>query len=153
MRRRGCELEGNCAWQLKTSRVFYDARNGARRVRVRLTNIAVADETDVDCHSPLISGMGYAIQKTVMKCKISFIHATHWRRYEPMRATLSDLTPDFVLPLCPPHEDFLHAIEANTAPICDGLEGRRSLALVEAIYRLCAFSSNQAPRMRLDGFR
>ncbi len=32
-------------------------------------------------------------------------------------------------------EDFLQAIERDTAPICDGREGRRSIALVEAIYR------------------
>jgi UDP-N-acetyl-2-amino-2-deoxyglucuronate dehydrogenase len=32
-------------------------------------------------------------------------------------------------------EDFLQAIERDTAPICDGREGRRSMALVEAIYR------------------
>lgn len=32
-------------------------------------------------------------------------------------------------------EDFLCAIRKNTKPACDGLEGRRSLALVEAIYR------------------
>lgn len=31
-------------------------------------------------------------------------------------------------------EDFLCAIERNTTPACDGREGRRSLALVEAIY-------------------
>jgi predicted dehydrogenase len=31
-------------------------------------------------------------------------------------------------------EDFLQAITNNTQPICDGREGRRSLALVEAIY-------------------
>lgn len=32
-------------------------------------------------------------------------------------------------------EDFLAAIQQNRAPACDGLEGRRSLALVESIYR------------------
>ena len=32
-------------------------------------------------------------------------------------------------------EDFLGAIQKNTKPVCDGREGRRSLALVEAIYR------------------
>lgn len=32
-------------------------------------------------------------------------------------------------------EDFLWAIEKDTTPGCDGREGRRSLALVEAIYR------------------
>jgi UDP-N-acetyl-2-amino-2-deoxyglucuronate dehydrogenase len=31
-------------------------------------------------------------------------------------------------------EDFLHAIATNTEPICNGREGRRSLALVESIY-------------------
>jgi UDP-N-acetyl-2-amino-2-deoxyglucuronate dehydrogenase len=34
-------------------------------------------------------------------------------------------------------EDFLNAIHANTTPRCDGREGRRSLALVEAIYTAC----------------
>ena len=32
-------------------------------------------------------------------------------------------------------EDFLAAIRQNRAPACDGLEGRRSLALIETIYR------------------
>jgi predicted dehydrogenase len=32
-------------------------------------------------------------------------------------------------------EDFLTAIQQNRAPLCDGHEGRRSIALVEAIYR------------------
>jgi UDP-N-acetyl-2-amino-2-deoxyglucuronate dehydrogenase len=34
-------------------------------------------------------------------------------------------------------EDFLHAIQINATPRCDGREGRRSLALVEAIYAAC----------------
>jgi UDP-N-acetyl-2-amino-2-deoxyglucuronate dehydrogenase len=38
-------------------------------------------------------------------------------------------------------EDFLHAIANNTQPICNGREGRRSLALVESIYN-SARSSN-----------
>ncbi len=32
-------------------------------------------------------------------------------------------------------EDFLRAIQVNSVPACDGVGGRRSLALVEAIYR------------------
>ena len=32
-------------------------------------------------------------------------------------------------------EDFVRAIEQDKVPICDGREGRRSIALVEAIYR------------------
>jgi UDP-N-acetyl-2-amino-2-deoxyglucuronate dehydrogenase len=39
-------------------------------------------------------------------------------------------------------EDFLHAIANNTQPICNGREGRRSLALVESIY-----SSARAPML------
>jgi UDP-N-acetyl-2-amino-2-deoxyglucuronate dehydrogenase len=35
-------------------------------------------------------------------------------------------------------EDFLHAIESNTLPVCDGAEGRRSIALVERLYRPAA---------------
>jgi UDP-N-acetyl-2-amino-2-deoxyglucuronate dehydrogenase len=34
-------------------------------------------------------------------------------------------------------EDFLQSIQSNTVPGCDGREGRRSLALVEAIYAAC----------------
>jgi UDP-N-acetyl-2-amino-2-deoxyglucuronate dehydrogenase len=34
-------------------------------------------------------------------------------------------------------EDFLRAIQTNTKPRCDGQEGRRSLALVQAIYEAC----------------
>jgi len=34
-------------------------------------------------------------------------------------------------------EDFIQAIEENTTPRCSGVEGRRSLALVEAIYAAC----------------
>jgi len=32
-------------------------------------------------------------------------------------------------------ENFIDAIKNNRSPICNGREGRRSLALVEAIYR------------------
>jgi UDP-N-acetyl-2-amino-2-deoxyglucuronate dehydrogenase len=32
-------------------------------------------------------------------------------------------------------EDFIHAIKSNSTPACDGSEGRRSIALIEAIYR------------------
>jgi UDP-N-acetyl-2-amino-2-deoxyglucuronate dehydrogenase len=34
--------------------------------------------------------------------------------------------------------DFVHAIETGAAPRCSGTEGRRSIALVEAIYAACA---------------
>lgn len=34
-------------------------------------------------------------------------------------------------------EDFIHAIKADQSPRCSGVEGRRSLVLVEAIYAAC----------------
>jgi len=39
-------------------------------------------------------------------------------------------------------EDFIRAIEQNGKPVCDGTEGRRSLALIE---RICASSANSRP--------
>jgi UDP-N-acetyl-2-amino-2-deoxyglucuronate dehydrogenase len=41
-------------------------------------------------------------------------------------------------------EDFLQAIEHNTSPICDGRDGRRSIALVEAIYRAARNSVSES---------
>jgi UDP-N-acetyl-2-amino-2-deoxyglucuronate dehydrogenase len=41
-------------------------------------------------------------------------------------------------------EDFLEAIEQNRAPACDGHEGRRSLALIESIYRAAKTSGRVA---------
>jgi predicted dehydrogenase len=32
-------------------------------------------------------------------------------------------------------EDFIQAVAARTAPICGGSDGRRSVALIEAIYQ------------------
>lgn len=37
-------------------------------------------------------------------------------------------------------EDFLQAIKSNAVPACDGSQGRRSIALIEAIYRAAAKS-------------
>jgi UDP-N-acetyl-2-amino-2-deoxyglucuronate dehydrogenase len=39
-------------------------------------------------------------------------------------------------------EDFIHAIEGDTKPVCDGRDGRRSIALVEAIYRFARNAGN-----------
>lgn len=43
-------------------------------------------------------------------------------------------------------EDFISAIETNGAPLCDGVEGRRSLALVEAIYESAGFTRKKMQR-------
>jgi UDP-N-acetyl-2-amino-2-deoxyglucuronate dehydrogenase len=41
-------------------------------------------------------------------------------------------------------QDFLHAIEHDTTPLCDGMEGRRSVALVEQIYRAARLPSSNS---------
>jgi UDP-N-acetyl-2-amino-2-deoxyglucuronate dehydrogenase len=41
-------------------------------------------------------------------------------------------------------EDFLRAVEQNGTPLCDGREGRRSVALVEAVYRAAQDSARTA---------
>ena len=41
-------------------------------------------------------------------------------------------------------EDFISAIQQNRSPACDGMEGRRSIALVEAIYRAARHPSKSA---------
>ena len=46
-------------------------------------------------------------------------------------------------------EDFIHAIKSDTKPICDGYDGRRSIALVEAIYS--AARASNGPARGLDG--
>jgi UDP-N-acetyl-2-amino-2-deoxyglucuronate dehydrogenase len=43
-------------------------------------------------------------------------------------------------------EDFLHAIQQNTTPVCDGREGRRSIAVVEAIYRAARSTGSSASK-------
>jgi predicted dehydrogenase len=49
-------------------------------------------------------------------------------------------------------EDFLQAIRENRAPVCDGYEGRRSVALVERIYRVAARSDpDPSPSTVPDG--
>ncbi len=53
--------------------------------------------------------------------------------------------------------DFIRAIETGTKPRCEGVEGRRSLAVVEAIYRACetgecvTVASSTAPREGITG--
>jgi predicted dehydrogenase len=42
-------------------------------------------------------------------------------------------------------EDFIDAVRGNRAPACDGREGRRSVALVEAIYRSARSGGSERP--------
>ena len=60
---------------------------------------------------------------------------------EPARAALvADATPHRrVL------EDFVDAVKTNRRPACDGVEGRRSVALIEAIYRSARSGGSETP--------
>jgi len=60
---------------------------------------------------------------------------------EPARpALVADATPHRrVL------EDFVDAVKANRRPACDGAEGRRSVALIEAIYRSAQSGGSETP--------
>jgi predicted dehydrogenase len=42
-------------------------------------------------------------------------------------------------------EDFLAAIETDGTPACDAREGRRSVALIEAIYRSARSGGSETP--------
>ncbi len=45
-------------------------------------------------------------------------------------------------------EDFIQAIQKNLTPRCSGIEGRRSLALVEALYKACETGARVELRKR-----
>jgi len=60
---------------------------------------------------------------------------------DPARpAVVTDATPHQRV-----FEDFIAAVQAGRAPMCDAREGRRSVALIEAIYRSTASGGFEAP--------
>jgi len=58
----------------------------------------------------------------------------------PRPAAVADATPHRRV-----FEDFIDAIRANRPPACDGREGRRSVALIEAIYRSAHTGGSERP--------
>jgi predicted dehydrogenase len=61
--------------------------------------------------------------------------------HEPVRgAVVADATPHGRI-----IEDFIDAIKTDRRPACDGLEGRRSVALIEAVYRSAASGGSEKP--------
>jgi predicted dehydrogenase len=58
----------------------------------------------------------------------------------PRPATVADATPHQRV-----FEDFIDAIGSGRAPICDGLDGRRSVAVIEAIYRSALSGGSETP--------
>jgi UDP-N-acetyl-2-amino-2-deoxyglucuronate dehydrogenase len=58
----------------------------------------------------------------------------------PRPAAVADATPHRRV-----FEDFIDAIRANRPPACDGREGRRSVAVIEAIYRSAQSGGSETP--------
>src|SRR6267142_40556 len=60
----------------------------------------------------------------------SVVESPHDQNQSASSATVSDFRGHQTI-----LEDFLHSIQHHHSPLCDGLEARRSLALIETIYR------------------
>ena len=58
----------------------------------------------------------------------------------PRPAAVADATPHRRV-----FEDFIDAVRANRPPACDGREGRRSVAVIEAIYRSAHSGGSERP--------
>jgi UDP-N-acetyl-2-amino-2-deoxyglucuronate dehydrogenase len=58
----------------------------------------------------------------------------------PRPATVADATPHRRV-----FEDFIGAVKSGRAPACDGAEGRRSVAVIEAIYRSAKSGGSETP--------
>jgi predicted dehydrogenase len=115
--------------------LFGDATRVMGRTATRLHTIEVEDTAAAliefsngafgTLHATTAAAPGYPRRLTVTGTKGSVVHE------EPARpAAVADATPhQRVL------EDFIRAIETDGRPACDAREGRRSVAVVEAIYR------------------
>ncbi len=125
--------------------LFGDAARVMGRTATRLHPIEVEDTATAliefkngafgSLHATTAAFPGFPRRLTVTGTKGSVEHE------EPARAAaVADATPhQRVL------DDFIRAVETNSAPACDAREGRRSVALVEAIYR--SASSGQMVRV------
>src|SRR5262245_26352991 len=86
-------------------------------------------------HATTAASPGYPRALSVTGTKGSVEHS------EPARGALvADATPHRRI-----IEDFIDAIRTNRRPACDGAEGRRSVAVIEAIYRSATSGGSETP--------
>jgi UDP-N-acetyl-2-amino-2-deoxyglucuronate dehydrogenase len=118
--------------------LFGDATRVAGRTATRLHAIDVEDTAAAliefangafgTLHATTAAEPGFPRRITITGTKGSVEHE------EPARpAAVADATPHQRV-----IEDFIRAIETDGTPACDAREGRRSVALIEAIYRSAA---------------
>jgi predicted dehydrogenase len=115
--------------------LFGDVTRVMGRTSTRLHKIDVEDTATAliefangavgTLHATTAAAPGFPRRLTVTGTKGSVEHE------EPARpATVADATPHQRV-----FEDFIRAIDTNGTPACDARDGRRSVALVEAVYR------------------
>jgi UDP-N-acetyl-2-amino-2-deoxyglucuronate dehydrogenase len=86
-------------------------------------------------HATTAAYPGFPRRLEVTGTKASVVHE------EPARAaTVADATPHRRI-----IEDFIDAVKTNRRPACDGAEGRRSVAVIEAIYRSARSGGSETP--------
>jgi UDP-N-acetyl-2-amino-2-deoxyglucuronate dehydrogenase len=86
-------------------------------------------------HATTAAYPGYPRALAVTGTKGSIEHS------EPVRGALvADATPHRRI-----IEDFIDAVKTNRRPACDGAEGRRSVAVIEAIYRSATSGGSETP--------
>jgi len=125
--------------------LFGDVRRVMGRTANRLHQIEVEDTASAllefesgafgTIHATTAASPGYPRRLEVTGTKGMIVHE------EPARPpTVADATPHRrVL------EDFIDAVKTNRRPACDGLEGRRSVAVIEAIYRSAQSGGSETP--------
>jgi len=125
--------------------LFGDATRVMGRAATRLHEIEVEDTAAAliefangafgTLHATTAAAPGFPRRLTVTGTKGSVVHE------EPARpAAVADATRHQRV-----FEDFIHAIETNGTPACDAREGRRSVAVVEAVYRSSQTGSWEKP--------
>lgn len=125
--------------------LFGSARRVSGRTATRLHAIDVEDtaaaliEFDSGAFG-LFEGTTAASPGFPRRIEIAGSRARAVHEDPPRPAAVADATPHQRV-----FEDFIAAVQTGRAPMCDGREGRRSVALIEAIYRSARSGGFETP--------